>query len=308
MNWIIFIVLVLFTLSARATDLTLENPNYAPDGNKHFIGLDLTTNKREVEYESSNSMVDNQITKSKTAIAKYLYGLTNKFTIGLVTPYFIERSYEIKFGPASSKSGTAPISGDGKGLVDPELILIWQFEPIEHKWNQQLILQGNPWSVEEKKGRLYKGGRDLFVEYRYTHFYDDGFLHGTVFSHYYGKKHFYQPGENTHSTSEATTEVGFTVGRVWKLFEQWRIRSSAKFGLGSDYVVQNPSVRKSADKGHHWGGEFEFGRYFGPNFFLSMAGRSETRIYNADNEDINRNIDYEVEDNAFSLNLKWELH
>jgi hypothetical protein len=290
-------------MQAFASDniLTLSDPNYLPQQGTISVEFSSRAARKEIEYEANNIRIDQQDYKSNMLDLKILLTPYRRITFGVAGGFDVDREYELHFGPESSRYGDRPYQSNSRGFTDPEVILAYDFEPANKGWVQQLYLQFNPFDVEEAPRRIYRGGHDVFVEYRFGHFYQNGTFHGKLYSHYFGKKNFYLPGDSRNSLSEPYTEVGIHLGYSFHLGSRWRLRGTGMFGLSSDYEMSTPDIQRQADKGHLVGAELEISYFFNPQFIFGVRGKTESRIYNANNEQLSRDIDYEVEEQSFAF-------
>lgn len=153
------------------------------------------------------------------------------------------------------------------------------------------------------------GGHNIFLEYRFSHSYDEDALYGKIFSHYFGKKNFYQPGDSRKSIKEAYTEVGLNLGYMYRLNESWSFQAGGTFALSSDYDVITPELKKTADKGYIIGMKLGVNYFLRPEMAIQTTYSTSSRIYNATNEDLSQDIDYEIEGKVFFVGLlyNWDL-
>lgn len=287
--------------------LPIDHPHFVPEFTGGFVSIGGGAGHREVEYESNKVVVDQQLYKFNETRLKLLLSPWQNFAFGVMGQYDVDREYELKFGPASSRAGDAPYQSNAQGPLDPEVFFIYEFRSQKDSWNQQIYISGNPFDVEEEPKKIFRGGHDVFLEYRFSHQYDSGSLYGVLFSHYFGKKNFYQPGDPRPSLSQAYTEVGLKMGYLYKVHSKWSFFADATFGLSSDYVVQTPEVQRFADKGYLIFASVGVNYFWKRNCFLKFETWRGSRVYNANEEDINRNIEYEIEDDfyLFTLNFAW---
>jgi hypothetical protein len=283
----------------------LSNPNFLPVESDYALFMTSGSSKRDIEYNANGVRVDYQQYKSNLSELKGLTTGPYGVTLGFNFLYDSDREYEVHYGPASSKSGTSPFMSHSRGFIDPDIIIAKTFEPANDKWNQQLYLLFNPFDIREEPKKIYRGGNDFLLDYRFSHIYSRGELHGKLFSHYFGKKVFYQPGDVRTSTSDPYTEVGIQLGYIFHLSQQWYLRTSGLFGQTSDYTINTPDVQREADKGHQTAGNIEL--TFRPNYFwqFGVEFHSSSRVYNANNEEISRNIEYESEEEGIKFNFRY---
>ncbi len=303
----VFLALISWTLSqgVYAFELSVDNPNYIPEFTGGLVTLGAGAGHRQVEYEANGQVVDEQLYKFNDTRARVLISPWQDFAFGFIGQYDLDREYELKFGSASSRAGDAPYSSSAQGPLDPEVFFIYEFRSRKDSWNQQVYLSGNPFDIEEQPRKIFRGGHDIFLEYRFSHRYDSGALYGHIFSHYFGKKRFFQPGDPRPSISEAYTEVGLKVGYLWKLHKRWSLFAEGTFGLSSDYIVRTPEVERFADKGYLLFGALGVNYFLSEKCFVTVKGWRGSRIYNATQEDLSRNIDYEIEDDFFLLSFSY---
>jgi|GEM_PF-3267453 len=296
-------ILSIFCLTVKAFNPQRDHPYYIPSFLGGAVKVGGGSGHREIEYESNKVIVDQQVYKYNDLNLEAMISPWEHFVIGFSGAYDPDREYEIKFGPGSSRSEDEQYSSSSSGFLDPEVFLIYQIKSGKDSWNQQIKLQGNPFDIKEKPRKIYRGGHDIFLDYRFSHQYDNGALFGTLFSHYFGKKNFYQPGDPRLSISDPYTEVGIDLGYLLRFNKRWSLKVQGTFGLISDYVVRTPEVTRSADKGYMLQGLLGLNFRVNPNNILSVEGHRGSRIFNATNEEINRDIEYEIE-NDFLL-FKW---
>lgn len=308
MKFFLSLFLVLFTLSkCFGFELSIEHPHYIPEFTGGLVTLGGGAGHRQIEYESNGQTVDEQLYKFNEALTRVMISPWQRFAFGVIGEYDFDREYELKFGPLSSRSGEAPYSSSAQGPLDPEVFFIYEFNSRKDSWNQQFYLSGNPFDIEEAPRKIFRGGHDVFLEYRFSHRYDSGALYGQLFSHYFGKKNFFQPGDPRVSVSEAYTEVGLKLGYLWKLHPKWSLFAEGTFGLSSDYIVRTPEVERFADKGYLLFMGVGANYFYSKNVFFTVKGWRGSRVYNATQEDLSRNIDYEIEDDfyLFSFSYAW---
>lgn len=309
MNRYLFVIsfLMVFCLKGRAFELSVDHPNYIPEFTGGLVTIGAGAGHRQVEYETNRVVVDEELYKFNETRARVLFSPWEDFAFGFIGHYDFDREYELKFGPASTRVGDPPYSSSASGPLDPEVFFIYQFNSRKDSWNQQVYLSGNPFDIEEKPRSIFRGGHDIFLEYRFSHKYDSGALYGQLFSHYFGKKNFFQPGDPRPAVSEAYTEVGLKLGYLYKINPHWSLFGDFTFGLSSDYIVRSPEVERYADKGYLLFGAVGINYFFRENLFFTVKGWRGSRVYNATQEDLSRNIDYEIEDDffLFSLSYAW---
>lgn len=297
------ILLSVFCLNVNAFNPQRDHPFYVPSFLGGAVKVGSVSGHREVEYESNKVIVDQQNYKFNDLSLEAMLSPWEHFVIGFFASYDPDREYELKFGPASSRSTDKQYSSSSSGFIDPEILFIYQMRSGKDSWNQQIKLQGNPFDIKEKPRKIFRGGHDIYVDYRFSHQYDNGALFGALFSHYFGKKNFFQPGDPRPSVIEPYTEVGLDLGYLLRLNNRWSLKVMGTFGLISDYVVRNPEVTRSADKGYMLKGLVGVNYRANQNNIFSIEGFRGSRIFNATNEAINRDIEYEIEDDF--LSFKW---
>lgn len=302
-----FYLLFFVVHCASAFELSLDHPHYIPQFTGGLFTVGAGAGHREVEYESNAVKVDEQNYKYNDSQIRLLVSPWQNFAFGVLGHYDFDREYEIKFGPASSRAGDPPYSSSAQGILDPEVFFIYEFRSEKRSWNQQLYLSGNPFDIKEKPRKIFRGGHDVFLEYRFGHDYSNGALYGQLFSHYFGKKRFFQPGDPRPSVSEAYTEVGLKLGYLFKVHPKFSFFIDASFGLSSDYIVRTPEVQRFADKGYLYFGSAGMNYFLEKNIFFKLETWRGSRVYNATQEDLNRNIEYEIEDDFYlmSINIAW---
>ncbi len=287
--------------------LPIDHPHFVPEFTGGLFSFGGGAGHREVEYESNKVIVDQQLYKFNETRMKVLVSPWQNIAFGLIGQYDFDREYELKFGPASTRSGDDSYQSSAQGPMDPEVFFIYEFRSQKDSWNQQVYLSGNPFDIEESPRKIFRGGHDVFLEYRFSHQYGSDSLYGEIFSHYYGKKNFYQPGDPRKSVSEAYTEVGLKLGYLYRLNESFSFFADGTFGLSSDYIVQTPEVQRFADKGYLLFANVGLNYFWNKNCFLKLETWRGSRIYNATQEDLNRDIEYEIEDDFYlmTLNFAW---
>jgi hypothetical protein len=296
---------LVLSLNAFSFELTIDNPNYIPEFTGGLLSIGAGAGHKEIEYLSNGTLVDQQLYKFNESRLRLLLSPWQNFAFGLIGHYDFDREYELKFGPASTRFGDAAYSSNARGLMDPEVFFIYEFRSRKDSWNQQIYLSGNPFDIEEKPRSIFRGGHDIFLEYRFSHRYDSGALYGHLFSHYFGKKNFFQPGDPRGSVSEAYTEVGLKLGYLCKPHPKWSFFVDGTFGLSSDFVVRTPEVERFADKGYLVFLNVGANYFYRKNVFLKFETWRGSRIYNATQESLSRNIDYEIEEDFFLISLNW---
>lgn len=299
-------ILYLLLTSLFAQDLKLDDPNYLPEKGKAFLELRSSTMQEEIEYEANGIRIDQENYKYNLYEIKALVTPIEKFTMGVLGGYDFDREYQVHFGPESPRFGQEPFQGSARGFTDPELIFAYDFEPSKERWVQQVYLQFNPFDVEEAPNRIYRGGHDVMFEYRFGHSYSVGQMHGKLYSHYFGKKKFFIPGDYRQSVTEPYTEVGIELGYVYRYFYPYILRASGEFGQSSDYIVRTPEINRSADKGTITGAEIEVAKYIWSHSLIGVNLKTISRVYNANNEELSRNIDYEIEKQRIQIFLRIE--
>ncbi len=289
-------------------ELMIDNPNYIPPEFGGLIKSGCTHGTKEIEYEATTGIVDTQIYKSNDCELSVLFVPWNRIMVGVEVHYDFDREYELKFGPLSNRYGEPNYQSSSSGFLDPEIILAYEFNSMKDSWNQQVYFKMNPFDIEEQPRKIYRGGHDIALEYRFSHSYEEDSMYGKIFSHYFGKKDFYIPGDSRRSFSQAYTEVGLELGYLFRLSDKWSIQTEGLFALSSDYDVVTPEITKTADKGFIIGGLIGINYFMTKNVMLQVQHIRSSRIYNATNEDRSLEIDYEVEDkmNYVGLIYSWD--
>lgn len=302
-TWL-FLLIISNTYAFR---LGVDHPHYVPEFTGGVVTIGGGAGHREIEYEANGQKVDNQLYKYNDTRLRLLLSPWDNFAFGVLGQYDIDREYELKFGPASTRSGDSPYYSSAQGPLDPEVFFIYEFHSRKDSWNQQVYLSGNPFDIEEQPRKIFRGGHDVFLEYRFSHQYGSDALYGALFSHYYGKKDFFQPGDPRVSTSEPYTEVGIKLGYLWRPLEKWSFFVDGTFGLSSDFEVRTPEVQRYADKGYLIFIGAGLNYFYSNNVFFTFHSWRGSRVYNATQEDLSRNIDYEIEDDfyLFSVSFQW---
>lgn len=290
-----------------AFELPIDHPHYVPEFTGGLITVGAGAGHREIEYEANGVNVENELYKFNNSQLQILISPWQNFAFGLIGQYDFDREYELKFGPASTRAGNPSYASSAQGPLDPEIFFVYEFRSRKDSWNQQVYLSGNPFDIEEEPRKIFRGGHDIFLEYRFSHQYEEGALYGVIFSHYFGKKDFFQPGDPRPSVSEAYTEVGLKIGYLYKIHRKWSLFADVTFGLSSDYVVRTPELQRFADKGYLYFGGIGANYFWKENCFIKLQTWRGSRVYNATQEDLNRNIDYEIEDDFYSIsfNFAW---
>jgi hypothetical protein len=303
----IFILINILTIKVYAFETGIDHPFHIPKYKESRFLFAGGSGHREVEYESRIGMVDNQAYKFNEFELDYMYTPIRRLSIGFELSYDVDREYEVKFGPGSTRNGSAPVQSYSKGFLDPEMVIIYEFNSGKENWNQQISLNANPFDLKEKQTRNYRGGHDILLDYRFSYDYGRDNFYGKLFSHYFGKKGFYQPGDDEKSYSEAHTEVGLNLGYLYRFSEKFSLFSDGTFGLSSDYNVRTPLFERSADKGYLVFLNLGFSYRVSSKMLAFSRMRRGSRIYNATNEEINQDINYEIEDDSlfFGLIYKW---
>ncbi len=303
-------LLICLVLSdVNAFELKVDNPNYIPPEHNGFSRFRCGNAHEEVEYESTLGIIDSQTYKSNECQLFTGFVPWSRIMIGVDLFYDFDREYELKFGPQSDRAGDPNYQSNASGILDPDIVFAYEFRAKRDNWNQQVYFKMNPFDIEEKPRSIYRGGHDIFLEYRFSHSYDENALYGSLFSHYFGKKNFYQPGDSRVSVKEAYTEVGLNLGYLFRINEKWSLQSGGVFALSSDYDVITPEIKKTADKGYIIGFDIAANYFMKPNLGVQVSYSASSRIYNATNEDISQDIDYEIEKKSFFVGLlyNWDL-
>lgn len=301
-----FIFFIFLCGQAAANELTLEDPNHLPTLDGYKAELSVRKNHREIEYESKNVRIDQQDYRSTIYDLKVLHSPLRRLSVGALASFDPKRKYMRSFGPESPLYGQPAYVGSSRGFSEPELIAAFDFEPESTGWIQQAYIQFNPIKLKASPNRNFRGGHDVMLEYRFGHLYSHGSMHGRLYSHYFGRKHFHLPGDPRKSITDAYTEVGIYLGYTHRISSNWRFRATGNFGLTSDYKITTPEIRREADKGYHIGTEGELSYFVRPNFLIGTRARTEALVYNANNERLSRNIDYEIEEVNFGLFISSE--
>ncbi len=304
------LTLFIFLSSPRIQgfELQIDNPNYIPPEFGGFIKMGCVHGTKEIEYEATSAIVDTQIYKSNECQLNINFVPWNRLMIGLDIRYDFDREYHLKFGPLSDRYGEPDYYSSSSGLLDPDIILAYEFRSKKDSWNQQVFFKMNPFDIEEQPKKIFRGGHDIFLEYRFSHQYDEDTMYGRLFSHYFGKKNYFQPGDSRKSVIEPYTEVGLELGYLYRINDKWTLQADGLFALSSDYDVITPELTKTADKGFVIGGRFGVNYKLNRNWVVQLQHIRSSRIYNATNEDRNQQIDYEVEDkiNFVGLLYQWD--
>lgn len=304
---LLFLILSTSLNCVYAFQLPIDHPHYVPEFTGGMVKIAAGAGHREIEYESNNVVVENESYKFNESRLEVLFSPWKNFAFGLVGHYDFDREYELKFGPASARAGEANYSSSASGPLDPEIFFVYEFHSKKNSWNQQVYLRGNPFDIEEAPRKIFRGGHDVFLEYRFSHQYENGSLYGVLFSHYFGKKNFFQPGDPRPSRSEPFTEVGLNLGYLFKFSKDFSFFVDGTFGLSSDYVVRTPELNRTADKGYQLFAKAGINYFWDKNIFFTLQTWRGSRIYNATQESLNRDIDYEIEDEFyfFSFSYAW---
>ncbi|GAB4415135.1 MAG: hypothetical protein OHK0056_22550 [Bacteriovoracaceae bacterium] len=300
-------MLIFLINSLFAAELLLDDPNFIPKYGAFFFEFISTTMHKEIEYESNGVRVEQENFKYNDYEVRLSYGLSSRFSLGIGGGYDFDREYELHFGAASTRAGEAPFQGTARGFTNPFLFFTYDFEPSSPRWTQQFHIEGNPIELKTEPGKILYHGQDILLQYRFGHSYEHGQMHGSLFSKYFGKKDYYAPGDSRLTVSEPYTEVGLELGYTYRFISPYIARLTGVFGQSSDFRLRTPEIIRSADKGTLTSIEFEFGRYFFDEYFVSVNARSHTRSYNANNEELSRNIEFEIEDQSVQVMLRTEF-
>jgi hypothetical protein len=287
---------LLFTSYVHAFELKLGHPFYLPNFLGATLGFEAGAGHRDIDYSTNESIITEESYKYNEVHISGLLSPWQDFAIGTYLHYDFDREYELRYGPSSTNYGQQPYNSSASGPLDPEIILIYQFHSRKDSWNQQFLIQGNPFDIEEKPRSIFRGGHDFLIEYRFSHQYDIGALYSSLFSQYFGKKDFFLPGDPRPSVSEAYTEVGILLGFLYRHSDKWSFTFDGTFALSSDYVVRTPELTRYADKGFLLYGSLSAMYFVQDNSFIKFKTWAGSRVYNATQEELNRDIDYEIED------------
>ena len=294
-------------MNSFSYDFSIDHPHFLPEEEDVFISLGSGAGHRNVEYESNNETIDEQVYKFNDARLNLLISLNSRLSMGVIGQYDFDREYELKFGPGSESFGDDSYNSNAQGLLDPELVFVYQLKSKKSDWNKQLYLSGNPFDIKEEPKKIYRGGHDIFVEYRFSHKFLNGDMYGKIFSHYFGEKNFYLPGDSRLSNTQAYTEVGLMLGYLFKFSSRWSFFIDSSFGLSSDYVIQTPEVERSADKGYILISTFGLNLFLSKSVFITVKGWRSYRSYNSNQEEIQRNIGFEIEDYFVFTSLSFSI-
>ena len=295
-------------LPLSAFQLSIDNPNYIPPTWNGYYQLGCGNSHREIEYESNLGMIDEQRYKTNECFIRAAFVPWKRLMIGVDLYYDFDREYQLRFGPQSELSGSPDYNSSSSGFMDPDIFLAYEFRSKKDSWNQQIFFKMNPFDIEEQPKKIYRGGHDIFLEYRFSHKYEEDSLYGNVYSHYFGKKNYYQPGDRRPSVKEAYTEVGLDLGYLYRIGRKWSLQIEGQFALSSDYDVITPDLKKTADKGYLIGAKFGVNYFLNKTWALQATHYRASRVYNATNEDRTQEIDYEIEDKTFTFSLlyRWD--
>jgi len=302
-------LICLYLPQVKAFELKIDNPNYIPSEFGGIIRAGCGSAHKEIEYESNLGIIDEQI--YKTNDCQLFTGIVpwKRLFLGIDLHYDIDQDYELKFGPQSDRSGDPSYFSSASGILDPDVVIAYEFRSKIDNWNQQVYFKMNPFDIEEEPRKIFRGGHDIALEYRFARQYGEDSLYGSLFSHYFGKKNYYQPGDSRKSVKEAYTEVGIDLGYIYRLSDKWSFQLGGTFALSSDYDVITPEITKTADKGYLIEASIAINYFLSPEWMGSVTHTRGSRIYNATNEDRSQEIDYEVEDESlfFSLTYMWDF-
>ena len=303
-NFIIFITLSLIS-HRYVFGLSIDHPYFIPNFKDSILTIGAGNGHREIEYENAGSKIDDQIYKFNESHLNYVVSPWDFLALGLRLSYDFDREYELKFGESSSRFGEDPVQSSSSGLLDPELFFIYEFIPFKDSWSQQLVIGGNPFDIKEKPGKNYRGGNDVFVEYRFSKRREDGYMYGKLFSNYYGKKRTFLPGDTRATKVESFTEVGLQLGYLFKSYEKVSFLLEGVFALSSDYNIETPELTRTADKGFIIGGKIGVNYFLSSKTYVQVTFDKSSYIYNATNEDLDQDIDYEFENYTLNFNFSY---
>jgi len=306
MHWAkAFLFLTSLTFSFQCLALSIEHPHFIPFIGESILTLGAGNGHREIEYQNGGIVIDEQVYKFNESHFSYTISPWDYLALGISINYDFDREYELKFGPGSNRFGDEPYRSSTTGFIDPEVFFVYDFQPFKESWSQQIYLRGNPFDIREEPRKSFRGGHDIFLKYRFSKNHETADMYGELFSHYFGKKHYYLPGDSRISISEAYTEVGIKVGYLHRNIKDFSFFIEGSFAMSSDFEVISPEVRKTADKGFIIEGGLGANYLFSKKSFAQVVFIKKSRIYNATNENIIQDIDYEIEEYSINFNLSF---
>lgn len=144
--------------TVSAFELKVDNPNYIPPEHNGFTKMGCGNAHEEVEYESTLGVIDSQTYKSNECQVFSGFVPWKRLLIGIQLYYDFDREYELKFGPESDRAGEPNYQSNSSGILDPEVILAYEFRSRKDNWNQQIYFKMNPFDIEEEPRKIYRGG------------------------------------------------------------------------------------------------------------------------------------------------------
>lgn len=153
----------------------------------------------------------------------------------------------------------------------------------------------------------YGNGRhELKVTYFYKYSKNRFTLDGEVYSYMYGRKKVkLSPGtvERTGGYTEIT--VGAMVGyRFAKVHPKFRFAYSST----TDFNTKNKYFERKSDKGFGIIAEFQLDYYTADSKWINLTVHSDTKKFNSIEEDVSRDISYELESRYIKLSYNFGLN
>lgn len=146
------------------------------------------------------------------------------------------------------------------------------------------------------------GRHQIKVNYKYLHHLKTIYIEGNIATELFGRKKLILSDGNIEVTP-AYTEVNTTLGAGYEN-QFLDILLYVGYGQTTNYSNKSAHLTRQSDKGFVTIIGFDFEFYKNRDYQIVINGLAKTKVFNAINEDLNKDVDYELEESNLSILLK----
>ncbi len=296
------IILLLACISSYSSELLHYYPKI--EGGKHLVSTSLISLYSERAYDLSDETIDSISTDGGILGVQYLKALSDNLSFSIELEYMFIGEYEEEFSGDLSHIPNKSAGSDG--VREPKASLTYWFDHnLDKRFHHALNLSYRPKILTPDANHYAAGRNELQGNYIYSFRMNHFDISGSLFTHIYGKKEIKLPG-GIEDKIGSYSEAGLTLSPGY-LFESWALYLVGGYSSTTDYNTNNSLYERKSDKGFSYLLGLNLRYASSANTIVEFSFNTKETVFNSIEEDVTRDIEYEIEDRKMTLKLWYEL-
>lgn len=253
----------------------------------------------EKTYEKDTQVLDLTNQEGFLQTVNYQKAHSDRFSYEVELSVLVAGKYNETY--SGSLSYLEDKKDNSHGPREPIFKSYYWFNQPREKFHHALFASLRPKLIEPKAHQFYSGRNELTLSYLYIYQHKNIEISGALFSTLYGKKEIVLDS-GAEDTIESFTEVGFKFN-PGIILQNFSLHLLSTYSSMTDYNTRNKYFERNSDKGY----AVEIGARanwkYSKNKGLTLSYLERESYFNSIEEDVSRNIEFEID--SEEVKLSW---